>query len=105
MASDPGDPAMGDNWSGGSESVLQLIVDQVEELVLTLLEEIRARPSVAMAIVAGVAGAVLGSVLAARLAARRRRSRAPVTVTSEMLAALAGTLAGAVPRRADGRAI
>ena len=101
MASDPG--AMGESWSGGSESVVQLIVDQMEELLLTLLEEIRARPSVAMAIGAGVLGAVLGSVLAARLTRPRRPP--PVSATSELLGALAETLVGAMPRRVDGQAI
>jgi uncharacterized membrane protein YeaQ/YmgE (transglycosylase-associated protein family) len=106
MASDPGDSGVGDtsNWSGGSDSVVQLIVDQIEELILTLLEEIRARPGVAMAIGAGIAGAIFGTILAARLATRRRRPP-PVSATSEMLGALAGTLVGAIPRRVDGTAI
>lgn len=53
--------------SGLEESTLQLVVDQLEELVVTLIEEIRERPGVALAILAGVAGAVVGSMLATRL--------------------------------------
>ena len=47
-------------------SVMELIFDQLEELIVTLVEEVRERPSVALAIVAGVLGAVVGSVVAAR---------------------------------------
>jgi len=53
------------------QSVMQLIVDQLEELVVTIIEEIRARPGVAAAILAGVLGAIVGSMLAASLARRR----------------------------------
>ena len=95
--------AVGDNWDGGSEGVVQLIVDQVEELIITIVEEIRARPAVAAAILAGVVGAVVGTTLAGRLTRRRRPP--PVSAPAEMLGALAGTLAGSVPWRADGRAI
>jgi hypothetical protein len=52
---------------------MQLMVDQIEELIVTIIEEIRQRPGVAMAILAAVTGAVLGSMLAAR-ASRRRGS-------------------------------
>jgi hypothetical protein len=48
------------------QSTLQLVVDQLEELVVTLIEEIRERPAVAAAIAAGVIGAVVGTFLAAR---------------------------------------
>ena len=51
---------------------LQLILDQLEELVFTLIEEIRERPSVALAVLAAVMGAVVGSALAARGGGRRR---------------------------------
>src|SRR5688500_15160071 len=47
-------------------STLQLVMDQVEELIVTLIEEIRERPGVAAAIVAAVAGVVVGSWFAAR---------------------------------------
>jgi hypothetical protein len=57
---------------------LQLILDQLEELVVTLIEEIRERPAVALALLAGVAGAVVGSVLAAR--GGRRRVAPPARV-------------------------
>jgi hypothetical protein len=52
--------------SEGESSTLQLVVDQVEELIVTLIEEIRARPAVAAALLAAVAGAMVGSALAAR---------------------------------------
>jgi hypothetical protein len=60
------------------QSVMELIVDQLEELIVTLIEEIRERPAVAAAILAGVLGAIVGSVLAASLA--RRRSAGPARV-------------------------
>ena len=52
------------------DSTFQLVIDQLEELVVTVVEEIRERPGVALAIFAGLVGAVVG----ARLATRRRRS-------------------------------
>jgi hypothetical protein len=52
-------------------SVVDLIVDQLEELVVTIVEEIRERPGVAAAILAAIVGAVIGSVLAARASGRR----------------------------------
>ncbi len=55
------------------QSTLQLIVDQFEELLVTIIDEIRQRPSVALAFLAAVAGAVIGSTLAAR-AGRRHAS-------------------------------
>jgi hypothetical protein len=53
---------------GGSEvdqSATQLVIDQIEELVVTIIEEIRARPAVALAILAAVVGAIVGSMIAA----------------------------------------
>ena len=47
-------------------STLQLIVDQLEELIVTVVEEIRERPGVAVAILAGVVGATVGGMLAAQ---------------------------------------
>lgn len=55
------------------ESALQLVLDQLEELAVTVIEEIRERPGVALAICAAIAGAVIGSVFAAR----SRQSRGP----------------------------
>jgi hypothetical protein len=52
------------------DSTLQLVIDQLEELVVTVVEEIRERPGVALAIFAGLVGAVIG----ARIATRRGRS-------------------------------
>ena len=53
------------------DSTVQLIVDQIEELVVTLIEEIRERPGVAAALVAAVVGVLIGSALAGR--GRRKR--------------------------------
>jgi hypothetical protein len=47
------------------QSTTQLIIDQIEELVVTLIEEIRERPAVAAALLAAVVGAIIGGVLAA----------------------------------------
>jgi hypothetical protein len=60
------------------QSVMELIVDQLEELVVTIIEEIRERPGVAAALLAGVLGAIVGSVLAAGFARRRSSPRARV---------------------------
>jgi hypothetical protein len=46
------------------ESTLQLVVDQLEELVVTIIEEVRERPGVAAAVVAAVVGIAIGSMLA-----------------------------------------
>jgi uncharacterized membrane protein YeaQ/YmgE (transglycosylase-associated protein family) len=54
------------------DSTLQLVIDQIEELVVTVIEEIRERPGVALAIVAGLAGALVGARLAASVGRRRR---------------------------------
>jgi len=48
------------------DSTLQLVIDQLEELVVTLIEEVRERPGIALAVVAGVVGAMVGSWLARR---------------------------------------
>ena len=47
------------------QSTMQLIVDQIEELIVTIIEEIRERPAVAAAILAGLVGAIVGGMLAA----------------------------------------
>lgn len=64
--------------SSVDSSTLQLIGDQLEELIVTLFEEIRERPGVAAAILAGVVGAMLGGMLATR--AGRRNNSAPARV-------------------------
>jgi len=56
--------------ASADDSTFQLVVDQLEELVVTVVEEIRQRPSVALALFAGVLGALIGS----RLASRRKRT-------------------------------
>jgi hypothetical protein len=64
--------------SNVEQSTLQLIVDQIEELIVTLIEEIRERPGIAAAILAAIVGIVLGSMLAARVG--RGRTSAPKRV-------------------------
>src|ERR1051325_10409708 len=59
--------------SHAEQSVMQLIVDQLEELVVTIIEEIRQRPGVAAAILAVLLGAIGGSMRAARLSRRANR--------------------------------
>jgi hypothetical protein len=61
--------------SSVDESTFQLVMDQLEELAVTVIEEVRERPGVAVAIFAAIVGAVLGTGLA-----RRRRAPAPVRV-------------------------
>ncbi|MBV9326998.1 MAG: hypothetical protein JO352_24855 [Chloroflexi bacterium] len=48
------------------DSTFQLVIDQLEELVVTVIEEVRERPAIVLAVVAGVIGAMIGSRLAAR---------------------------------------
>lgn len=55
------------------QSTLQLVIDQLEELVATIVEEIQERPGVALAICAGLLGAFVG----ARLARGARAPRIP----------------------------
>ena len=64
------------------QNTLQLVMEQIEELVVTLIEEIRERPGVAAAILAAVVGAVVGSILAARSRRRVPKVRAPKQVRS-----------------------
>jgi hypothetical protein len=60
--------------SNAEPGTLQLILDQLEELVVTLIEEIRERPGVVLALFAAVLGALIGSALAGRAS---RRGPAP----------------------------
>ena len=64
--------AAGMQDSDVEDSTLQLVIDQLEELVVTIVEEIRERPGVALAILAGLVGAIMG----ARLATRRNATPA-----------------------------
>jgi hypothetical protein len=52
------------------QSTMQLILDQLEELLATVIDEIRQRPGVALALLAAVTGAFVGSMLAARASPR-----------------------------------
>jgi hypothetical protein len=56
-----------------NDSTFQLVIDQLEDLVVTLIEEVRERPGIVLALAAGVVGAIIGSRLA-----QRRREPAPV---------------------------
>jgi uncharacterized membrane protein YeaQ/YmgE (transglycosylase-associated protein family) len=81
---------MNDTFSQANleESTMQLIIDQVEELIVTIIEEVRQRPGVVLAIVAAIAGAVLGSMVAARVG-RRRAPQAKRAVKKAKAAGLA----------------
>ena len=57
------------------DSTLQLVIDQLEELVVTVVEEVRERPGIALALVAGVVGAVVGSWLRQAQAGRCTSTR------------------------------
>jgi hypothetical protein len=61
--------------SSVDESTFQLIMDQLEELAATVIEEVRERPGVAVAIFAALVGAAFGARLA-----RRKRAPAPMRV-------------------------
>jgi hypothetical protein len=79
--------------SNVEQSTLQLIVDQLEELVVTIIEEIRERPGVAAAILAAVVGVVVGSMLAAGVG--RRHASPPARVVRKARSMTeAGDLAG-----------
>ena len=75
------------------QSTMQLIVDQFEELLVTIIDEIRQRPSVALAFLAAITGAVVGSMLAAR-ASRRPPSPARGVARKARGMAEAAELAG-----------
>src|SRR5258708_29626506 len=62
--------------TAAEQSVMEVLFDQLEELIVTIVEEVRERPGVAVAILAGVVGVVMGSILAGR--SRRRGRLAPV---------------------------
>ena len=70
-------------------STVQLVIDQAEELAVTLIEEIRERPAVAGALLAGIVGAIVGSALAVRA----RPKRAPMPQRVVRRARLMGDLA------------
>jgi hypothetical protein len=79
--------------SNVEQSTLQLIVDQLEELVVTIIEEIRERPGVAAAILAAVVGVVVGSMLATGVG--RRHASPPARVVRKARSMTeAGDLAG-----------
>jgi hypothetical protein len=61
--------------SSVDESTMQLVIDQLEELVVAIIEEVRERPAVVLAIAAGIGGAVIGARLATRRRAARRARR------------------------------
>ena len=67
--------------SNVEQSMLQLIIDQLEELVVTVIEEIRERPGVAAAILAAVVGVVVGSMVAS--GGGRRHASPPAGVVKK----------------------
>ena len=72
--------------------MLQFVVEEIEDLLLAALEELRERPTVAAALVAGVVGALVGSWIA-----QRRRPK-PVKVPSQPRAELLAPVALAIGR-------
>ncbi len=79
--------------SNVEQSTMQLIIDQFEELLVTIIEEVRQRPGVAVAILAALAGAMVGSMLAAR-ASRRHTSPTGRVVNKARTVGEAADLAG-----------
>jgi uncharacterized membrane protein YeaQ/YmgE (transglycosylase-associated protein family) len=80
--------------SDGEQSVMELIVDQLEELVVTIIEEVRERPGVAAAILAGLLGAIVGSMLAARIPRRQSQPARVVRTARARNLSEAADLAG-----------
>jgi uncharacterized membrane protein YeaQ/YmgE (transglycosylase-associated protein family) len=78
--------------SGVDQSTMQLIIDQLEELIITLIEEVRQRPAVAVAILAGVVGALVGTMLASGVGRPRPMHKRVVNRVGNVgdLAALVG---------------
>jgi hypothetical protein len=74
------------------QSTVQLIIDQLEELVVTLIEEVRERPAVAVAIMAGTVGAVIGGMFASAARGRpkpvRKRAAARADALGDVIALL-----------------
>lgn len=68
-----------------SNDLMQSLVDGVEDVLLTLVEEIRERPGVAAALFAGFVGALVGLALAARVARREPPPRRRVAHVAEAL--------------------
>jgi len=54
--------------------IMELVFDQLEELLVTIIDEVRERPGVAVAILAALGGAIVGSTLANR--SNRKRTAA-----------------------------
>ena len=71
-----------------SPSFMELAFDQLEELIVTLIEDVRERPMVALAILAGVLGATIGTIVAARASRARRPA---ITVVAKRAQGLAET--------------
>jgi len=68
------------------DSTFHLVIDQLEELVVTLIEELRERPGIVLAVVAAVIGAIIGSWLA-------QRGKAPAQVRAARATRNAGDAA------------
>jgi len=90
-----------DSW-GRPAGTLEFIVDQFEELIVSLIEEIRERPMVVAAIFAAIVGAILGGVIAR---ARRPKPRVeiPRVAPGDLMDALSSLMGEARPRAQEVR--
>lgn len=82
----------GDLNGSQGEGTIQFIIEELENIVLTVIEELRQRPTVAMALAAAVCGAVVGAMLAGRSGRAK-----PVKSAAGLVDAL-GPLAAALTR-------
>ncbi len=74
--------------------MVQFMVEEIEDLLLAALEELRERPTVVAALLAAVVGGLVGSWIAAR----RRPEPPPAKSMTQQLAALLGPIALAIGR-------
>ncbi|MBV9355680.1 MAG: hypothetical protein JO023_09150 [Chloroflexi bacterium] len=74
--------------------MVQFMVEEIEDLLLAALEELRERPTVVAALIAAVVGGVVGSWIAER----RRPEPAPVKTVTGQLAELLAPIALAIGR-------
>ena len=77
---------------GEGESTIQFVIEELENLLLTVIEELRERPMVALALGAALLGACLG------LAVAGRRSRPKPSRTAAGVVETLGPLAAALGR-------
>lgn len=82
---------MSDSESNFLDEAMQVTIDAVEEIVITLIEAVRERPGVAAAILAGVMGAFVGLAIAA-ITSRRREAKKPRKRAGRLFAGVASAL-------------